>query len=176
MNRKSLLPASLACLLLLSSGGVSAGSGTLSATIPWEGRGQVFRIGPQTLIFLGSIHGIVYTKTDDGILNEAFVLCPITQRMNVSTQATSGVGQCEIAVDGDHVAYGEFVCEGQMGRCEGQFRLTGGSGRFAGATGSGKMRVRSPIQLLASDLASGGQLRIASGLAELLDVKYRIPE
>ena len=172
-------PSFLACLTLLlsfSAGAVHAESGTLSASIPWEGEGRVFRIGPQTVIFLGAIRGIVYAETDQGVLNEGFMLCPVTQRVNIDTGATSGVGQCEIAVDGDNVVYAEFVCEGKVGSCEGEFRVTGGGGRYVGASGSSKMRVRSPIQVLALDLGSGSELRIASGLAELVELKYRIPE
>lgn len=104
------------------------------------------------------------------------MLCPVTQRMNVSTQATSAVGQCEILMDGDNVIYAEFVCEGQVGRCEGEFRVTGGGGRFEGVTGSSKMSVRSPIHVLAVDVASGSELRVSMGLAELDELKYQIPE
>lgn len=174
-----LKPAILACLgslMCLGSGVAIAETGTVSATIPWDAQGRVFRIGPETLIFLGALKGIAYATRDDGVLNEGFMLCPVTQRMNVSTQTTSAVGQCEILVDGDNVIYAEFVCEGKVGRCDGEFRVTGGGGRFEGISGSSKMSVRSPIQVLATDVASGSDLRISMGLAELAELKYRIPE
>jgi len=174
-----LKPAILACLgslMCLGIGVASAETGTVSATIPWEAKGRVFRIGPETLIFLGAMKGIAYATRDDGVLNEGFMLCPVTQRLNASTQTTSAVGQCEILVAGDDVIYAEFVCEGKVGRCEGEFRVTGGGGRFEGVTGSSKMSVRSPIHVLAPDVASGSELRISMGLAELAELKYRIPE
>ena len=176
MKLKRSFLACLTTLLCLTSGMAAAESGTLSATIPWEGEGRVFRIGPDTMIFLGALRGIVYAETDKGVLNEGFMLCPVTQRINTNTRSTSGVGQCEIAVDGDNVVYAEFVCEGELGRCEGEFRVTGGGGRFTGASGSSKMIVRSPIQVLAIDVASGSELRISTGLAQLTELKYRIPE
>ena len=174
-----LKPAILACLgslVCLSPLAASAETGTVSATIPWDAEGRIFRIGPESIIFLGALKGIAYAKRDDGMLNEGFMVCPVTQRINLSTQATSAVGQCEILVNGDNVIYAEFVCEGKVGRCDGEFRVTGGGGRFEGTTGSSKMSVRSPIQVLAMDMASGSELRLSMGLAELEELKYRIPE
>ena len=174
-----LKPAILACLsslMCLSPLAASAESGTVSATIPWEAEGRVFRIGPETVIFLGALKGIAYAKRDDGVLNEGFMVCPVTQRINLSTQATSAVGQCEILVAGDNVIYAEFVCEGKVGRCNGEFRVTGGGGKYEGVSGSSNMAVRSPIQVLAMDMASGSELRLSMGLAELEELKYRIPD
>lgn len=176
MNLKPAMLACLGSLMCLGPIAASAESGSVKATIPWEGQGRVFQIGPDTLLFLGAMKGIAYATRDDGVLNEGFLLCPVTQRLNVSTQATSAVGQCEILVDGDDVIYAEFVCEGKVGRCDGEFRVTGGGGRFEGVSGSSKMSVRSPIQVLAMDVASGSELRISMGLAELEELNYRIPE
>lgn len=176
MKLKPVVLAGLVSLLVVSPFTASAETGTVTATIPWEGQGQVYRIGPDTMLFLGVLKGIAYAKRQDGVLNEGFMICPVTQRINVSTQGTSAVGQCEILVAGDDVIYAEFVCEGAVGRCDGEFRLTGGGGRFAGSSGSSKMTVRSPIQVLATDMASGSELRLSMGLAELEELRYRIPD
>jgi hypothetical protein len=53
--------------------------------------------------------------------------------------------------------------------------LIDGEGKFAGISGAGELRVRSPIQGLIAGLGSGAILRIGSGLAIVNDLKYRIP-
>jgi hypothetical protein len=174
-----LKPAILVCLsslMCLGAAAAGAETGTERATIPWEGKGRVYRIGPETVLFLGAMKGIVYAERDDGILNEGFMVCPLTQRINLTAGASSAVGQCEILVEGDHVIYAEFVCEGPLGRCEGEFRLTDGGGRFKGISGSSKLTVRAPLHVIAVDVASGSEVRVATGLAELPELKFRIPE
>ena len=46
---------------------------------------------------------------------------------------------------------------------------------FAGISGSGDLRVRSPIRALISDMGAGAMLRVGAGLAVIKDLKYRIP-
>ena len=51
----------------------------------------------------------------------------------------------------------------------------GGEGTLAGISGSGKLRVRSPIRALAGDLGTGALLRVASGLAVIDELQFKIP-
>ena len=71
--------------------------------------------------------------------------------------------------------YAEWTCEGQVGGCKGEFRLTGGTGQFEGITGLSELIVRSPLQALAPGMSGGNVLRAASGLAVLPELKYKIP-
>jgi len=53
--------------------------------------------------------------------------------------------------------------------------LVDGEGKFAGISGTGKLRVRSPMHALIADMSAGAILRVSSGLVIINDLKYRIP-
>ena len=67
--------------------------------------------------------------------------------------------------------FARISCEGIAGLCKGQFTLTGGTGRFAGVSGSGKMTVRSPIHALAADLSDGTLIHAAAGILQIPALK-----
>ena len=46
------------------------------------------------------------------------------------------------------MAFAEWTCEGKVGACKGTFTLTGGTGKYAGVTGSSEMIVRWIINAL----------------------------
>jgi len=48
-------------------------------------------------------------------------------------------------------------------------------GKFAGITGEGELRVRSPIHALAGGLGSGSLIRVAAGIAIIKDLKFSTP-
>jgi hypothetical protein len=173
-NRIFLTP--LLAILLLTISPVNAGEeGTVQATIPWEGEGRVFRVNTSTLVFLGSLTGIIYVEDAKGEMNEGFVVCPILQKLDLKSGKTDAKGHCEISASPDNVLYAKLSCEGKVGACEGEFTLTDGVGKFAGVSGSGKLKIRSPLRALVADLSSGALLRIGSGLAIITDLKYSIP-
>lgn len=53
--------------------------------------------------------------------------------------------------------------------------LIDGEGEFTGISGTGALRVRSPMRALITDVAAGAELRVASGLAVIKDLEYSIP-
>jgi len=167
----------VAILLLALSPARAAEQGTVQAAIPWDGEGQVFQVSTDTVLFLGSLKGVMYVENSKGEMHEGFVVCPIMQELDMKSGTTQANGRCEITASADSVLYAKLTCKGKVGAggCEGEFTLTDGEGRFKGISGSGKLRVRSPIRALIGDLASGTVLRIASGLATISDLKYRIP-
>lgn len=148
---------------------------TLKAVIPWDGDGQVFKVGPDTMLFLGSFEGVIYAEKADGELDEGFVDCPVTQKIDLKTQATSGSGYCMITISESKTVYAEWTCKGKVGGCMGDFRITGGTGELEGVTGSSKLVVRSPLRALVADMANGSVLRVASGIAMLPELKYQLP-
>ena len=170
----SLLPL-VAVLLLVLSPARAAEQGTVQAVIPWEGKGQVFQIDSRRLQFLGALEGVMYVQTAEGEMNEAFVLCPIVQILDLESGVSEAVGNCEITASPEDVAYAQMSCEGEVGDCKGKFVLIDGEGKFAGISGEGELRVRSPIRGLAADLGSGALLRVASGLAVIKDLKFSTP-
>jgi hypothetical protein len=62
-----------------------------------------------------------------------------------------------------------------QGYCVGQFKLTGGTGRFVGISGSGKMTVRSPVHALAKNLSDTTVLQIAAGILQLPELTITLP-
>ena len=148
---------------------------TVSVVIPWQGQGQIFPIGSDVLRFQGSIEGIMYIESAQGEMDEAFVQCPIVQNIDLSNQSISSTGNCTIVVSTEDAVFAELVCEGMKGFCSGEFKLTGGTGRFSGISGSGKMTVRSPVHVLAADLSEGTVLNIASGILQMPALTFNLP-
>ena len=148
---------------------------TISAIIPWHGQGQLFPVATGKLQFLGALEGIMYVETAEGDMNEAFVRCPIVQDINGADKTTSATGKCVITVSPDDAVFADITCEGVAGSCKGDFKLTGGIGRFAGVSGSGKMTVRSPVHARAADLSDGTVIHDAAGLLQIPELKVRMP-
>lgn len=165
----------VAILLLALSPARAAESGTVQAIIPWDAQGQVFQVSTNRMQFLGALKGIMYVEKSSGEMNEAFVVCPIVQELDLETGETKATGNCEITASSESVLYATLSCKGKVGQCSGEFTLTDGEGKFTGISGSGKIKVRSPIRALAADLASGSLLRVGSGLAVISDLKYSVP-
>ena len=164
----------LALLMLLGlSAGAQAQSKTLHATIPWEGEGRVFVVGPSKLLFLGAFDGIMYIATSEGEMNEAFVECPLSQHLDMESGVSTAQGYCEIVADGETV-FAQWDCTGRIGFCQGNFQLTGGTGQFEGITGSSSLIVRSPLGALASDASNDVVIRVAAGLAVLPKLTYEL--
>jgi hypothetical protein len=152
-----------------------AATSTISAVIPWQGQGQIFPIGVDKLRFLGAIEGIMYVETAEGEMDEAFVSCPIVQDIDTTSQRTSATGNCTIVASTEDAIYAEITCEGSAGLCVGEFKVTGGTGRFAGISGSGEMTVRSPVHALAANLSDGTVLHVASGILQMPELKISLP-
>jgi hypothetical protein len=176
MREETALRYLTATLILCAWSGLTfAASITVSAVIPWQGQGQIFPIGTDKLRFLGAIEGIMYVETVEGALNEAFVQCPIVQDIDVTSETTSATGNCTIIVSTEDAVFAELTCSGMQGYCSGEFKLTGGTGRFSGISGSSKLIVRSPVHALARDLSDGSVLQIAAGILQLPELKITLP-
>ena len=174
MKRRSVM---LAAALFLSTllPVHAAEKDTVQATIPWEASGRVFQVDTSTMMFLGAFTGVMYIESSQGEMHEAFVMCPIMQKVSLETSNSEAVGHCEISASPENVAYAELTCDGEVGSCNGTFTLTDGEGKFAGISGKGALRVRSPMRALITDVAAGAELRVAAGLAVIKDLEYSIP-
>ena len=148
---------------------------TVQAIIPWEATGRVFQVDTGTMLFLGAFTGVMYIESSQGEMHEAFVMCPIMQKVSLETSNSEAVGHCEISASPENVAFAELTCDGEVGGCNGTFTLIDGEGEFAGISGKGMLRVRSPMRALITDVAAGAELRVASGLAVIKDLEYSIP-
>jgi hypothetical protein len=156
-------------------GSALAESNTISAVIPWQGQGQIFPVNTDELQFLGSLEGIMYVETAEGAMNEAFVRCPIVQTIDEANQSTSATGNCVIAVATEDTVFAQITCEGVAGLCRGEFTITGGTGRFDGISGSGRMTIRSPVHALAKDLSDGTVIHAAAGILQIPKLKIDLP-
>jgi len=165
----------VAILLLTVAPAHAAKQGTVQAIIPWDGEGRVFQVGTNSVVFLGSLKGVMYIENAEGEMHEGLVICPILQEIDMETGSTQASGRCEITTGPDSVAYAKLSCKGKPGECAGEFTVVEGEGKFAGITGSGKLSVRSPIRTIIADMPTGAVLRVASGLAVIKDLKYSIP-
>lgn len=108
-------------------------------------------------------------------MNEAFVRCPIVQEIDLAEGTTSATGSCVIIASPEDTAYAEISCEGIAGICRGEFRFTGGAGRFEGITGKGSLTARSPVHALASDLSGGVLIQVAAGLLQMPELEVTLP-
>ena len=175
-KNKTALPFLMAILILSAVPGLTiAATNTISAVVPWQGQGQIFPIGVGKFRLLGSLEGIMYVETAEGAMNEALVRCPITQELDATNGVASVTGNCTIIVSQEDAVFAELSCEGISGLCTGTFTLTGGTGRFAGISGSGKMVVRSPVQALVADLSDRTVFKMAAGILQLPKLKITLP-
>ncbi len=175
-NRNAVISFTTAILILCGWAGTAhAESTTISAVIPWQGQGQIYPVDIGKLRFLGALEGIMYVETAAGDMNEAFVRCPVVQDIDVADQSTSATGNCVIVVSPEDTVFAEITCEGIAGLCSGEFRLTGGTGRFAGISGSGRMTIRSPIHALAADLTDGTLIHAAAGILQMPNLTFDLP-
>ena len=174
MNRSSLISAAVLLLSMLLPAH-AAEKDTVQAIIPWEASGRVFQVDTGTMLFLGAFTGVMYIESSEGEMHEAFVMCPVMQKVSLETSNSEVVGHCEISASPENVAYAQLTCDGEVGSCNGTFTLIAGEGKFTGISGTGALRVRSPMRALITDVAAGAELRVASGLAVIKDLEYSIP-
>ena len=115
MNRSSLI--SVAVLLLSMLLPVHAAEkDTVQAIIPWEASGRVFQVDTDTMLFLGAFTGVMYIESSEVEMHEAFVMCPIMQKVSLETSNSEAVGHCEISASPENVAYAELICD--VMRCD----------------------------------------------------------
>ncbi len=165
-------------LLLLAigvSGHAIAAEQTLKATMAWNADGTIYVIGPDSVLFKGDLTGVFYVEKASGDLNAAFAKCPLDMKVSKQDSTTSGTGFCEIIGEGGDSVFASLSCEGKLGVCRGKFKLTGGTGRFKGATGSSDLEIRSVVNSLVLGMGSGSQIAVKSGIAILSKLKYNIP-
>ncbi len=147
----------------------------LNILAPWEAAGQIFKVGPETLQFIGTFQGIMYIEDGSDELDAALLVCPATQEINMTTNETIAHGRCMITESDGHHVYAEFTCKGRLGSCDGKFTLTGGEGPYKGIQGGSKMQIRSALGGMAVDMESGSVIRAAKGLAVWPQLKYTVP-
>jgi hypothetical protein len=148
---------------------------TITAFVAWQGQGRIFQTGAKEAEFVGAIVGRVYTETDKGPIASGLMECPAMLTIGLETGRQTGTGRCLITAKDGSLIYGEISCKGvYMVGCDGELKLTGGSGRFAGISGGGPVIIRSELrQVVTTSEGMVGQQ--GSGILYLHALHYKIP-
>ena len=176
MNARQLLRVIVTAGVLVTANHVAFGEErTIQAMAPWQGSGEVFVVAPEKLMILVSFTGIMYLQGQQGAFDGVVMRCPAVQILDIKAKRAEASGHCTLTAAGDDVVYSAWKCTGLQGACEGEFTLTGGTGKFAGITGGGKLMVRAALTETAASLSSGGVVNGAAALALWPELKYAIP-
>jgi hypothetical protein len=176
MHARQLLQVVATVGMLLTASHVARGEErTVQAMAPWQGSGQVFVVAPEKLMILATLTGIMYLQGTQGAFDGVVMRCPAVQTLDTKAKRTDTSGHCTLTDAGEDVIYSAWKCTGVQGACEGEFTLTGGTGKFAGITGGGKLVMRAALDETAASLSSGGVVRAAAALAIWPELKYTIP-
>ncbi|MGE0649278.1 MAG: hypothetical protein AB7P52_15150 [Alphaproteobacteria bacterium] len=149
---------------------------TIDAFVPWQGRGFTFPTGETQGTFVGMFHGPVYIKTEKGPAEGGLIVCPAMLDFNLETGKQIGYGKCTIAGEEGHRVFAEWSCQGiRLVGCKGEFKVTGGTGRFEGIVGTGPMVSRAGLHIGAADNVGSIVQEEAQGLIILDGLKLKLP-
>jgi hypothetical protein len=86
-----------------------------------------------------------------------------------------GQGRCTFtAKDGAHI-FSQITCAGVfMIGCHGDITFTGGTDRFAGITGGGKITIRAELQRFVA-IADQAAAHEGTGILAVTDMHYKLP-
>jgi len=166
-----------AMLLLAACPALPAAAGeeqTISAFAAWVGQGGTFQTGDKDATFVGALVGHVYVETDKGPVPSGRIGCPAMVKM-AEDASQRGTGSCAITAKDGAKIFADISCTGIfLIGCEGEFKLTGGTERFAGIAGGGPVLIRSELRTISavSDVASRDQ---ATGILYLRGIRYKLP-
>lgn len=150
----------------------------ITAFSAWTGEGVVYDTGPNAGTFVGAISGTLYVQTDKGPASGGVMVCPAILEIDLVDATQRGQGKCTITGDDGAKVFAEWTCQGvHLIGCDGEFKLTGGSGRMAGVTGAGSLTVRTTTRVTSTELTGEGSIvEIGSGLLLLDDLAYSLPD
>ena len=160
---------------MLAGPAASAEQAAVKAFAAWKGTGQAVQTGADEATFVGTISGTVYVETEKGPVASGSMLCPAILRVNMNDGSQAGTGRCNFIADDGAQIFARLECAGiHLIGCDGDFTLTGGTGRFAGISGGGAVTVRSELREVVG-LASGSIVESVSGIMFWPNLSYQIP-
>lgn len=150
---------------------------TINAFATWQGQGVVYETGEHSSTFMGSIAGPLFIDTDKGPVSAGRIVCPAMMEIERDSARQAGSGKCTVIADDGAKTFARWSCEGvHLVGCDGKITLTGGTGRMAGITGEGEVRVRTTTRAGASEAsASGSTLELGGGILILGNLTYALP-
>src|SRR5262249_35266144 len=135
----------IALAALLSAAGLChaaiAEEAKVTAFSVWQGKGQTYATGLKQGTLVGTVSGPMYIITEQGPVSAGDMVCPLVVTFDESDGSQTGQVRCIISGK-DGTVFGQLTCTGfQFVGCSGDFKITGGTGRFSGITGGGKALV-----------------------------------
>ena len=129
----------LVATIVMLSGYGYAEEGTVKAMSPWKGQGFAFPVGPSEVYMVAVYSGVMLVDDGKGPLHAASIVCPGTVDADMKKGTKTGYGKCVITGESGDRVFAEMHCTGDVEGCQGTFKITGGTGKFAGITGEGEM-------------------------------------
>jgi len=167
-------------VLLVATGlwqpAAAAEEGKITAFAVWQGKGVTYPTEAKQGTAIGTITGTMYVMTEQGPVLSGELVCPLVMTFDQADSSQTGQARCTISSK-DGVVYSQLSCTGfQYVGCKGDYKITGGTGRFAGITGGGKAVVRSESRSTGAEKdANGGVSEEARGVIYWQDLQYKIP-
>lgn len=160
---------------LLFGADARAEEDTVEAFSVYQTQGELSRTGPNQATFVGTMSGLFFVQTTEGPGRPSQIVCPSSVEVEIDSGAQKGEGKCTIeSREGDSV-FADWSCSGyHLVGCRGDFKLTGGTGRFEGVTGGGKMTVRGDVHEIAVD-TSNTISRTSQGVVYWKELHYELP-
>jgi hypothetical protein len=145
-----------------------------------RGEGHFFEIGERQALVMSAMQGTIYVESGADTLDGARLVCPSTFTIDPLAQSFNADGYCTIARGEEHKIYGRWSCAGVLTKgCRGRFTITGGTGRFAGATGESEILMRTNLTDSSGRAAPRSAIGIAQetgiGLITFPALRYRTP-
>ena len=163
---------------LIATPTVAAQELTINAFAAYEGEGKVYMTGENKGTFVGAIVGQLFVESEYGPLHAGRIVCPGMMQLNLKNGKQAGSGRCTItAKDGGAQAFAVWSCRGvHLVGCDGKMMLTGGTGRAAGISGSGPIKVRTFARGLAKKSSDKDSvITFGRGILILRGFKYKRP-
>lgn len=178
---RSALHTTLFVVLMIGFGGTEPGSAaeqrSVDAFAAWQGRGQVYQTGPDAATFVGAFSGRFYLESGQGPLDASYLTCPGIIEINLKDGSQTGQGRCTITAEDGARVFAQWRCSGRhLAGCDGEFTLTGGSGRLTGIKGGGPMVVRSGLAEIVAGMPGNMVQEAAAGVIIWRGLRYSLAE
>lgn len=144
---------------------------TFNAFAVVTANGTIVRSAEKQVMVVATLAGPFFVETDEGPQQGGRVSCATSARIDQATRKTSASGACTFTAHDGATAWGDWDCAGyELVGCRGAFKLTGGTGRFAGASGESTLLWRPTAHEFRKQL-DGTTLDNATGIVLWRDFK-----
>mgnify|MGYP000016119485 CR=1 FL=1 len=146
---------------------------TFNAFAVVTANGTIVRSAEKQVMMVATLAGPFFVETDEGPQQGGRVNCATSARIDQGTRQTSASGACTFAAHDGAAAWGDWDCAGyELVGCRGTFKLTGGTGRFVGASGESALIWRPSTHEFRKQL-DGTTLDNATGIVQWRDFKLK---